>query len=105
MNDPETIGPYTLHPPADHEPTIGWCISTSDRTTWLPGTYDTRDAALLAVGINLGAQHGADLTSLRDTHANERALTVDHITGHDLPAPQADPGRRPCGAGRACGTP
>ncbi|MEU8919438.1 hypothetical protein AB0D10_00705 [Kitasatospora sp. NPDC048545] len=78
---PETVGPFTLYSPAGAEPSIGWIISCG--SDWLPGTFDSRDAALLAIGIVLGGEATFRLVELRDHNARAldgAAATVEHIT-------------------------
>ncbi|MFJ4668965.1 hypothetical protein [Kitasatospora purpeofusca] len=78
---PERIGPFTLYSPAGAETGIGWSISRG--SDWLPGTFDSRDAALLAIGLVLGGEATLRLADIRDHHAparTSRAITVEHIT-------------------------
>ncbi|MFJ4791811.1 hypothetical protein [Kitasatospora purpeofusca] len=80
---PETVGPFTLYSPAGAETSIGWLISRGP--DWLPGTFDSRDAALLAIGLVLGGEATFRLADIRDHYAparTSRAITVEHITAY-----------------------
>lgn len=51
----ENIGPFTLYR-RENRDAKGPFYILSWAGTWLPGTYETRDAALLAVGIVTGGE-------------------------------------------------
>ncbi len=67
----ETIGPFTIHPPGDNAGTyaLSWAGA------WLPGTYATRDAVLLAIGIVTGGEGRFYLDDLR----GHEPITTDMI--------------------------
>ncbi|WP_371523243.1 hypothetical protein [Kitasatospora sp. NBC_01300] len=68
--------------------------------TWLPGTYVTREASLVAYGAVLGGEVPFELDTVRDRARQEgRDITVADFTetarahGRDLPAPGELPGQ------------
>nr|BEK65766.1 hypothetical protein KPHV_29930 [Kitasatospora purpeofusca] len=76
-NRPETIGDFAIYAPTGD--TTGWTLAKGG--AWLPGAYDTRDAALLAVGIVLGGESTILLDDLRDQvyRSGAQTITVEDI--------------------------
>ncbi|GAA1154595.1 hypothetical protein F4556_004987 [Kitasatospora gansuensis] len=78
----DTVGPFTIYSPAGAETNIGWLISLGSE--FLPGTYDNRDAALLAIGLACAGDPTLQLSRLRRhvSTVNGHRITVEDIINY-----------------------
>lgn len=73
--EPEKLGSFKLYRPAGGD---GWALSWGG--AWLPGRYESRDAAVLACGYVLGGEGRGDLEVLRDLTGG-RLIAVADVMG------------------------
>lgn len=76
LPEPETIGPFTIHPPIEGmgHPVSGWAVAYGG--AWLPGIYADREAVMVAMGLVLGGEQSFYVDELRDRYNRKERRNI-----------------------------